>query len=63
MIELSCTMESFKIGDKIEAIYPGTDTFYPGIIHAVQSNDDVEDSFLVKFNEVEDNKIMLKLYQ
>ena len=54
-------MESFQIGDAVEAIYPGTDTFYPGIIHAVKTTDGVKDSFGVKFTEGELNKDYLEV--
>ena len=54
-------MESFQIGDTVEAIYPGTDTFYPGVIHAVESTDSVEDSFGVKFTEGKLNKDYLEV--
>ena len=41
-------MESFTAGEKVEAIYPGTDTFYPGNIHVVDPVQTTEDSLLVK---------------
>ena len=61
MIQLSSTVESFQIGDTVEAIYPGTDTFYPGIIHAVETIDGVFDSLRVKFTEGEVNKDYLEV--